>query len=52
MKKKIEKILKNIDWYASAEDVVQTRGLLWRVNPEYAKEKANEIIKVLNSLQS
>ena len=46
--KEIEEIIKNIDAYPSISFVVQEKGLLWRIAPEYAKDKAKELLKLQN----
>jgi len=47
MEKKIQKELQDITYYVSADQVVEEKGLLWRIKPRYAKDKAQTILSLL-----
>ena len=35
--------------YVSAKQVVEEKGLLWRIKPKFAKEKADAIMSILST---
>lgn len=47
LREKIIKELRNIEFYPSADNVVQEKGLLFRINPRYAKEKSDSILQIV-----
>ena len=47
IEEEIADILMDIELIASSEEIVQTTGVLFRVNPKWAKNKAKVIVKVL-----
>jgi hypothetical protein len=48
LKEKIIKELRNIEYYLSSDCVVQEKGLFFRVNPRYARNKAEAILLIIS----
>ena len=47
--KQIAEILQDLEWIPSADFVVETKGVLFRINPKWAKDKAKEITELLKT---